>query len=85
MIVIVDDYQVGFATTSSRKLLRDFTVIDSVDIIVEGKCTSGGDFEVDINYETTVGISEDNSTLTLFPNPAKESVTIQGKNNSSVR
>ena len=40
--------------------------------------TSAGDFEVDIVYETTVSISENNSTLTLFPNPANESVTIQG-------
>ena len=28
----------------------------------------------------TVGINENTSTLTLFPNPANESVTLQGEN-----
>ena len=63
------------------------TVEVYVDVLVketfEGKMyisTSAGDFEVDIIYETTVGLSENNSTLSLFPNPAHESVTIQGEN-----
>jgi hypothetical protein len=42
--------------------------------------TSAGDFEVNIIYETTVGLNENNSALTLFPNPANESITIQGEN-----
>ena len=49
----------------------------------EGKMyinTSAGDFEANIIYETTVGINERNSTFTLFPNPANESVTIHGDN-----
>ena len=40
--------------------------------------TSAGDFEVDIIYETTVGIGENNSTLTLFPNPANDVLTLSG-------
>lgn len=47
----------------------------------EGKMyinTTAGDFEVDIVYETTVSINESTSALTLSPNPAKESVTLQG-------
>ena len=53
----------------------------------EGKLyisTSAGDFEVDIVYETFDGVSESNSTLTLFPNPANESVTLQGENLGAV-
>ena len=49
----------------------------------EGKIyinTSAGDFEANIIYETTLDIGENNSTLALFPNPANESVTLQGKN-----
>ena len=46
--------------------------------------TSAGDFEVNIVYETTLGIGESNSTLALFPNPANESVTIQGTNLSVI-
>ena len=49
----------------------------------EGKMyvnTTAGDFEVDIIYESTVGLNENGTTLTLFPNPANESVTLQGEN-----
>jgi len=49
----------------------------------EGKMyvnTSAGNFEVDIVYEMTVGVDENSTTLTLFPNPANESVTLQGEN-----
>ena len=46
--------------------------------------TSAGNFEVNIIYESTVGIGESNSTLTLFPNPANESVTLQGENLGAV-
>ena len=49
----------------------------------EGKIyvnTSAGDFEVDVVYETTLGTNESNPTLTLFPNPANESATLQGEN-----
>ena len=49
----------------------------------EGKMyinTSAGNFEVNIVYETSVGIDESNTTLTLFPNPANESVVLQGEN-----
>ena len=42
--------------------------------------TSAGNFEVNIVYETTVGIGESNSTLALFPNPANQSVTLIGEN-----
>ena len=48
----------------------------------EGKMyisTSAGNFEVNIVYESTVSIDESRSTLTLFPNPANESVTLQGE------
>ena len=50
----------------------------------EGKMyvnTSAGNFEVDIVYEMTVGVDENSTTLTMFPNPANESVTLQGENN----
>ena len=49
----------------------------------EGKMyvnTSEGNFEVNIVYESTVGVEENNATLTVFPNPANESVTLQGEN-----
>ena len=61
------------------------TVVVYVDVPMkqsfEGKMyisTSAGDFEVDIIYETTVGIGENNSTLTLFPNPANDVLTLNG-------
>jgi hypothetical protein len=53
----------------------------------EGKMyvnTTAGDFEVDIIYESTVGLNENGTTLTLFPNPANESVTLKGENLSMV-
>ena len=49
----------------------------------EGKLyinTSAGNFEVNIVYELVDGVEENNATLTLFPNPANESVTLQGDN-----
>ena len=49
----------------------------------EGKMyinTSAGNFEVNIIYETTLGIGESNATLAVYPNPANESVTIHGEN-----
>ena len=49
----------------------------------EGKMyvnTSAGNFEVDIVYEMTVGVDENSTTLTMFPNPANGSVTLQGEN-----
>ena len=53
----------------------------------EGKMyisTSAGDFEVSIIYELTVGVNERNSTFTLFPNPANESVTLLGEDLGTV-
>ena len=53
----------------------------------EGKMyisTSAGDFEVSIIYELTVGVNERNSTFTLFPNPANESVTLLGEDLGAV-
>ena len=53
----------------------------------EGKMyisTSAGDFEVSIIYELTVGVNECNSTFTLFPNPANESVTLLGEDLGTV-
>jgi hypothetical protein len=49
----------------------------------EGKLyinTSAGNFEVNIVYELVDGVEENNANLTLFPNPANESVTLQGDN-----
>ena len=40
--------------------------------------TSAGDFEVNIIYETTVGIGESNSTLTLCPNPVNDVLMVSG-------
>ena len=38
-IVVVDNDQIGLATTASWKLLRDFAVIDAIDIVIIGECT----------------------------------------------
>ena len=40
--------------------------------------TSAGNFEVDIIYESTVGIDENISPLTLFPNPATDVLSLKG-------
>ena len=49
----------------------------------EGKLyvsTSMGNFEVNIIYESTVGLPECNAPLAMFPNPANDCVTLQGEN-----
>lgn len=38
-LVVVDHDQVGLATTASRELLRNFAVIDAIDVVIIGKCT----------------------------------------------
>lgn len=40
--------------------------------------TSAGDFDVDIVYETTVSTGESTTTLSLFPNPANDVLTVSG-------
>jgi len=53
----------------------------------EGKLyisTSAGDFEVDIVYETFDGVSESNSALNLFPNPANDVLTLNGTSLHSI-
>ncbi len=40
--------------------------------------TSAGNFEVNIVYETTLGMSENNMTLSLFPNPVHDVLTVSG-------
>lgn len=39
LLVVVDHDQVGLATTASRELLRNFAVIDAIDVVIIGKCT----------------------------------------------
>ena len=38
-IVVVDHNQGGFATASAGKLMRDFTIVDAIDIVIVGKST----------------------------------------------
>ena len=63
------------------------TVEVYVDVLVkelfEGKMyvnTTAGNFEVNIVYETTLGIGESNTAFNLFPNPVSDVLTINGAN-----
>ena len=73
----------GMTVAAGQSATVEVYVDVPVKASFEGKMyinTSAGDFEANIIYETTVGINERNSTFTLFPNPANESVTIHGDN-----
>ncbi len=77
------DVTEGMTVSAGETIIIDIYVDVPVKENFEGKMyvnTSAGNFEVDIVYEMTVGINENTSTLTLFPNPANESVTLQGEN-----
>jgi hypothetical protein len=77
------DVTEGMTVSAGETIIIDIYVDVPVKENFEGKMyvnTSAGNFEVDIIYEMTVGINENTSTLTLFPNPANESVTLQGEN-----
>lgn len=77
------DVTEGMTVTAGQTIIIDVYVDVPIKEAFEGKMyvnTSAGNFEVDIIYEMTVGVDENNSTLTLFPNPANESVTLRGDN-----
>ena len=77
------DVTEGMSVAAGQSATVEVYVDVPVKETFEGKMyinTSAGNFEVNIIYETTVGISESNSTLTLFPNPANESVTLRDEN-----
>ena len=77
------DVTEGMTVTAGQTIIIDVYVDVPIKEAFEGKMyvnTSAGNFEVDIIYEMTVGIDENSSTLTIFPNPANESVTFQGEN-----
>jgi hypothetical protein len=76
---VTDGMTVAAGQSATVEVYVDVPVKESF----EGKMyisTSAGDFEVNIIYESTVGIGENSTSPTLFPNPANESVTIQGEN-----
>ncbi len=77
------DVTEGMTVTAGQTIMIDVYVDVPVKENFEGKMyvnTSAGNFEVDIVYEMTVGVNENSTTLTMFPNPANESVTVQGEN-----
>ena len=77
------DVTEGMTVTAGQTIIIDVYVDVPLKENFEGKMyvnTSAGNFEVDIVYEMTVGVNESSTTLTMFPNPANESVTIQGEN-----
>jgi hypothetical protein len=76
------DVTEGMTVTAGQTIIIDVYVDVPVKESFEGKMyvnTSAGNFEVDIVYEMTVGVDENSTTLTMFPNPANESVTLQGE------
>ena len=80
---VTEGMTVAAGQSATVEVYVDVTLKESF----EGKMyvnTSAGNFEVDIIYESTVGIGENNSTLALFPNPANESVTLRGENLAAV-
>ena len=80
---VTEGMTVAAGQSATVEVYVDVTLKESF----EGKMyvnTSAGNFEVDIIYESTVGIGENNSTLALFPNPANESVTLRGENLGAV-
>ena len=77
------DVTEGMTVTAGQTIIIDVYVDVPVKESFEGKMyvnTSAGNFEVDIIYEMTVGVDENSTMLTLFPNPANESITLQGEN-----
>ena len=77
------DVTEGMTVTAGQTIIIDVYVDVPMKEDFEGKMyvnTSAGNFEVDIVYEMTVGVDENSTTLTMFPNPANESVTLQGEN-----
>ena len=81
------DVTEGMTVAAGQTAIVEVFVDVPVKETFEGKMyinTSVGDFEADIIYESTVGLEENKTTLTLFPNPANESVTLQGENLGTV-
>ncbi len=77
------DVTEGMSVAAGQSAIVEVYVDIPIKEFFEGKMyinTSAGNFEVNIIYETTVGIAESKSTLTLYPSPANESLTIQGEN-----
>ena len=77
------DVTEGMTVAAGQTAIVEVYVDVPVRETFEGKMyvnTSEGNFEVNIVYESTVGVEENNATLTVFPNPANESVTLQGEN-----
>ena len=77
------DVTEGMSVAAGQSATVEVYVDVPVKESFEGKMyinTSAGDFEVNVIYEMTVGINDVNTTMTLSPNPANESVTIQGDN-----
>ena len=75
------DVTEGMTVTAGETIIIDVYVDVPVKENFEGKMyvnTSAGNFEVNIVYESTVGVNDNNASLTMFPNPANESVTLQG-------
>ena len=81
------DVTEGMTVAAGQTAIVEVFVDVPVKETFEGKMyinTSAGDFEADIIYESTVGLEENKTTLTLFPNPANESVTLKGENLGTV-
>ena len=77
------DVTEGMTVAAGQTAIVEVYVDVPVRETFEGKMyvnTSEGNFEVNIVYESTVGVEENNATLTVYPNPANESVTLQGEN-----
>lgn len=77
------DVTEGMSVAAGQSVTVEVYVDVPVKDIFEGKLyvnTSAGDFEVNIIYETTVGTSENNSALSLFPNPVNDILTVSGGN-----
>lgn len=75
------DVTEGMTVAAGQSATVEVYVDVPVKQTFEGKMyisTSAGDFEVNIIYETTVGVSESNSDLILYPNPVKDILTLRG-------
>jgi len=75
------DVTEGMSVAAGQSVTVEVYVDVPVKDIFEGKLyvnTSAGDFEVNIVYETTLGTSENNSALSLFPNPVNDILTVSG-------
>lgn len=74
----------GGSCGSSSELTFSAIGIDTAYLIVEGWGSEMGDYTINVNA-TSVGIEEWNSSpFIVFPNPAKESVTILGAENATI-